>query len=252
MEKVFEKIEAYFEGTMNETESLAFEKELDNDTTLASIMDRHQMANDALEVLIEDNLRSELKAMAGDEKIKPIATRQKGIRRYLAPLAIAASVVLLVGFFSVIQMNAHSNESILNRHYTAYEMPMVRSGGSTQPLTEGVKAYQAKDYEAAINYFGNIPIEAPLYTKAQFYLGQAFYQNQQYEQALMPFGEIANSDDLELNEKADWYALLAGLAAKQENTTDFKNRLNRIATDKDHSFQNQAQTIQQDLESFWR
>lgn len=252
MEKVFENIEAYLDDSLNETERLAFEKELDNNPDLAAAMDRHFMAHDAIELLIADNLRTELKEMAAESKIKPIAAKRSSIRRYLAPLAIAASVALMVGVFGFLQKGNYSNESILARHYTAYEMPTVRSGSNNQALAEGAQAFQAKDLDKAITYFSNIPIENPLYTKAQFYLGQTYYQNGQADKAIASFDTVAQSDDLELNEKADWYALLASLAAQQEESNSFQNRIQRIAKDTGHSYHEQAKAIQADLDSFWR
>ncbi len=252
MEKAYEKIEAYLDGSLNEAERIAFEKALEADDELAAAMDRHLMANDAIEVLIADNLRAELKTMAADTKIKPIAEKRGGLRHYLAPLAIAASVALMVGVFGFLQKGKYSNDGILSRHYTAYEMPTVRSGNNNQALAEGVRAFQSKDYSKAIEYFKGIPVEDPLYTKAQFYLGQAYYQNEQAAEAIVPFGVVAQSDDLELSEKADWYALLAGLASNQVEKASFQNRLERITTDTGHSYHGQAKEIQADLESFWR
>jgi len=150
-------------------------------------------------------------------------------------VAAAASVILLIGFFTL-QYNGSSNP--LDRHFLGYQMPEVnRSGEATDlhPLAEGIDAYKAGNYKEAITYYEGIAADDKRYNEAQFYLGHSFLKNKEYAAATTVFDKLVQSGDIRFLEKAEWYQLLS-LVANQQQDDQFTTLLNKMLTDKNHSY----------------
>jgi hypothetical protein len=54
-----------------------------------------------------------------------------------------------------------------------------------------------------------------------------------------------------LKEKAEWLQVLIALKEGKKNDPEFRQLLNRISTDPNHSFQPSAAALQQTLAGFW-
>jgi len=256
----FDTIEAYLAGELTGSVLADFEQQIKADTTLAALVDEHRTAHDAIEVLIESDLRKELNLLREEVSTKATkvvqmpataapATNTSGTikRRSLFPiLAAAASVILLIGFFGS-QFNSSNN--ILDEHFPTFQMPEAnRSGEATDvhPFAKGFAAYNAGNHENAISFFNSISSEDKRYNEAQFYLGHSYQQNKNYTAANTAFGKVAASKDLRYMDKAEWYQLGALLGNKQQDAT-FKSLLNKMIDDKSHSFHQQAQKLNADL-----
>lgn len=257
----FDTIEAYLAGELKGSALAEFEQEIKADAALATVVEEHRIGHDAIELLIESDLRKELDFLRAEANststtkvvqmptVEAPATTVQGTakRRSLFPrLAAAASVILLIGFFAL-QLGTSSN--VLDEHYLEYPMPSVnRSGEATDLhlLATGLGAYKSGNYTEAINYYKSIPVEDKRYNEAQFYLGHSYHHNSNYTAASTAFAKVAASKDIRFMEKAEWYQLLALLANKQQDTT-FKTLLNKMIDDKGHSYHQQAQKLNADL-----
>ena len=136
-EQLLEKIEKYFNGELSAQEEKDFDAAIEQDAELAAAVDNFGVANDAIELFIEDNLRTTLNEMRQEEtasstnnvvsinKKKPVA-RMRSLRTYLAA---AASVALLLGFFGMNWAGQNYSDIALGEGiYAGYDMPNVRSG----------------------------------------------------------------------------------------------------------------------------
>jgi TolA-binding protein len=258
-EQMLDKIEAYLNGNMTAQEEKEFDAAIENDPELAAAVDQFGLANDAIEILIEDNLREELKSLQQEEatadKVVSInrpqqQTKRRSLRVYLAA---AASVAVLLGFFGVNWAgNNYSNEAIKEDVYASYSMPNIRSGNNqAHPFEEGLTAFESKDYNTAIQFFQGIPATDERFNEAQFYLGHALLENGSYQQASSQFKKVVDLKDIRYTESAEWYQLLALLSDGQLGG-DFQSLLSKIAADKDHTFNTKAVQLQTKLGSFWR
>lgn len=259
--QIFDKIEAYLSGEMTETEATTFDKEVATNKELAAAVDRHLLAHDAIEVMIEDNLRAEMKDWsAAENKNKEAKIHQLGqkkesggkVRRLVYRLAAAASVALVVGFFGLQFSNTNYSNTALSAGAYNFDLSATRSTNTAQnPLATGLKAYEAANYTAAIQFFQNIPTANPQYSEAQYYLGHSLYQNKDYDQAINTFEKVIRSNDVRYKEAAEWYQVVNYVAAKKEGN-DFTRLLNQLVTDEGHPYHKNAVELDAKLNSFWR
>ena len=118
--ELYEKIEAYLKGQLTPEETKAFENEIAQETDLAERVEQHRFEWDAMEILIEDDLRGKMAEWkadkdaettpsvsvlnssqtleSADEKKSPLRVVKGGtaMRRLYYALAAAASLALVV------------------------------------------------------------------------------------------------------------------------------------------------------------
>ena len=58
--QLFDKIEDYLAGALNDADAAAFAKEIAANASLAAMVQDYQVGQDAIELLIETDLRAEL------------------------------------------------------------------------------------------------------------------------------------------------------------------------------------------------
>ena len=257
-EQILNKIEAYLNGDLSSSEEQQFDTEIAQNPKLAKAIDNYSIANDAIEILIEDNLRKELEQLKAEEasagKVVSINKNRHQIKRrsLRSYMAIAASLAILLGFFSVQWAgNNYSNEALMEEVY-GYKMPNVRAANNTpHPFAEGLKAYQAQDFSKASQFFEGIAADDSRYSEAQFYLGHTLYQGKNYMTSAAKFKQVVTANDVRFVENAEWYQLLSLLAAG-DRSKEFQSLLSQIANDKNHTFNNKAMQLQTKLGSFWR
>jgi len=59
----FDKIESYLAGALTGAELTTFEQQIQADNELAAMVEEHRIAHDAVEMLIEQDLRKELEGL---------------------------------------------------------------------------------------------------------------------------------------------------------------------------------------------
>ena len=247
-------IEKYFNNELNDQEKKALETNIESDEGLKVVFNQHLLAQEAIELLVEDNLRDQLKALeeaanktqAGQESgnVISIASRR---RRLIRVVSLAASVALMIGMFFVIQQNnLTTSDDSLAGYYKKPDFSAERGLKGAEDeidvgsLKSGLQALEANEYEQAIQAFQGVTAENPYFLSAQYYLGHAHYLNNEYERAEQIFESVAATQDLQFSENAQWYALLSCI---QLNSSNCQDKLDQILTDPGHFFYNQAQKI---------
>jgi TolA-binding protein len=233
-------IEQYLNNELSESERNELEALLETDEVLANEFDRRQSAHQMIDFLISENLRSQLKNMEAEEhKVVSLVSRS----RRMYALAIAASVVILIGaFFFLIPSGQNLSGQQLAMEY--YESPAFTLRSSDDQLVEanlsaGIQALNSQNYDEAIQVLEEISSENDYYIMARYYLGHANFLTNNYTEAGNNFSEVVNSGDIRFLENAEWYELLSCLG---QNTT-CENLLDRILSNENHLHLSKALAI---------
>lgn len=227
-----EMIERYLANDMSEEERRGFEAEVGQDSDLASELERRQTAHKALDFLISEDLRSELKAMEAKEgKVVTMKTKRTS---YIYKMAIAASFLILIAAFFIFGPGGQMSGSQAALAY--YESPDYSMRGSTNQvveLTSGLTALSNGDFEEAISQLSSITSDAEQYISATYYLAHAYFQNEQYGQAQERFEIVANSGDIRFLESAEWNLVLSCLAQENSNC---EQEIEKITSNPGHPY----------------
>ena len=194
------------------------------------------------------------------ENIRPIETQTPkkeakviSFRKYLTPLAIAASIALALSFWFV--SNQYSNSALSGTYFENSSSRVSRGvkGTSTpipQVLIPGWNAIQAKQYESAIQLLVEIKDENYV-DQAQLLVGEAQYELKEFEAAAQTFGNVLQSSNFaNFKDQAEWQLGLTYLA---QSSTESKGvtLIQKIAKDPDHSHYPDAKKLMEDKGSFW-
>ena len=255
-------IEAYLGGNLSDSETQAFALRIEEEADLANSVATYEVGEDAVELLIENNLREELKQlqiesttakvvpMATKERKLTVATKQPAKRRNLfSSFAAAASVALLLGFFTFQQT---STDNLLAEHNTFVMSEVNRSGdvaNTVHPLAIGMDAQKNGDYTTAINFYKNIPTDNARYNESQFLLGHTYYANKAYSEAISQFGKVVVTGDIRYQEQAEFYQLLSYVANDQQDA-NFHTLMNKMLSDKTHDSHQKATDLKSDLDNW--
>ncbi len=237
-----DQIEKYLSFEMGESERLAFENQLNEDADLSAEFEKRERAHRALDYLINESLRAELKAMESEQSnVIPMASR----KRRTFSLAIAASVLVLVGAFFVFFPSGSNSPAQMAMQ--SYEAPSYafRSGADVLPtnVARGIDAVQSGDYDQAITLLSAIGSDHDFRTIAQYYLAHAYYLKAEYSAAINAFDLVAEQGDMRYTDDAQWYALLSCMA--QDNPCE--ERLNAILQDDQHRHHSDAVELRNQL-----
>jgi len=166
-------------------------------------------------VELEDYLNSdEAKAFkASVKKVNDSFVKEKPSNRknYFSYLAIAASVVFLIGYF--VFNNSTSNLELYENYNSWQELPSLINRGDVDDTTlaEAENAFINKNYEKAHLFFdAYIQNSYTVSTTVLLYQGVVFLELNEYNNALTTFNELIESNSLD-NSKGYWYKVLVYL-----------------------------------------
>ncbi|MDZ4705903.1 MAG: hypothetical protein SH848_18395 [Saprospiraceae bacterium] len=255
-----ERLDQYAAGSMTDPERAAFEVELQENPELREALALYRESEAVIEQSIENNLRLQFQSWAEEDRTaQPVATgRPEGkvisLRTVVTRWAVAASVLLVAGFFFLYQNSQSLSDTAL---YAAnYEVPdgsLLRGDtASEDPISQGAEAFSNKNYAVARTFFNQIPPTDAPYAEAQFFLGHTALQQQQYHEAISAFGNAVAANDIRITEKAEWNLVLTYVAASRTEDGAFKTLLSALAGDVNHSYYEQAKALEGKLGSFGR
>ncbi|MEM6380933.1 MAG: hypothetical protein AAF705_22365 [Bacteroidota bacterium] len=254
-EKKYEQIQSYLDGSLNETERQAFEQELNQDPDLQADLDLHLLSNDAIELVIEDSLRADLKELQLETKaVKQPAKKGRvvGLRRRMVSLSIAASILLVIGFFGAnYQINQYGNQAIAGSFYENELLTTVRGNNNASLLQQGMELFEQGNYQAAVEYFDQVD-DSNLQAEAAYAAGHSYYNLGQFPIAAENFATVMDSNDPRYVEKSELFYLISALAADQTDNARFNEVLNQMLENEEHLHHQEALNIQKKLNSFWR
>lgn len=249
--KYFDRIEKYFSGEMSPEERQAFEAELKENADLQREFNKHTLAQDALEVAIEDDLRQSFSSWDQEWGAKGTA-RSLSSRKLWYRLSIAAGILIILSVsawqWSVSQ---YSDQALFENYALAAEIPDIRGAGNSNILAEGLSFLRTEQYQQALSFFQTIPPESDRYTEAQYWLGVAYFNIDQFDQAQAAFQTVVDRQDIRFFEKAEWYLVLCHLGMGNTGP-ELQLALDDIQNQSDHGFNEEARKLEKKINSFWR
>ncbi len=275
MKDFFTQIDAYLDEELSAEERTEFESALAQDVQLQEELNTHRLEREAVLLMLQQDFKTKIKTWRAEESQESTSTTQAEAPKeakvvdlqkktpakrvsLIRRLSIAASLLLLIGFgASIWNGQNYSNSALADNYYMLADTGGDKGGTASveADFQTGLTAFvNEKNYTRAIAAFEKIPTNSPQYIEAQYYLGHAFYQSKNYNEAAKKFEMVLSNDSLPafLNRtKIEWNQILALLAAGQTDAT-FEQKLNKIATDGQAPFKQKAQELQTEMNSIWR
>ena len=208
-----EAVERYCLGEMDANEKQAFEKRLEEDAQLSTLLEELKPAILALKMSdLSNNLRE-----IHLEQSSPSG----GSKRFIY-IGIAASISIIALFFSITFQQ--SNEDLFDTYFQPYPDVITKRSNANESSSEsGMASYSSGDYEKTIE---SLSSNSQLSPDQLFYLAQAHLALKEGEKAI----EILESnsfEDSKLKSQVNWYLALGYLLT--ENETKGKELLRTLA-----------------------
>lgn len=228
--EVYHLFEKYLNNDLSDSEKTEFEKRISDDKEFAETFETYKEIYSGLEAKEnraegEEALRQNLQAISDDffenrskgEKVTKVIPMKRWVQ------LAAASVIIILGvtfFFN----RDHSTPSYAQ--YAKYEPLALAERGTEDSLKVLSERYfNDKQYESASNVLEELLQKEPANTQAKLYLGIAFTETDQFDQAEKLFKEIQTGGSI-FASKATWYLALTYL--KQDRTEACKSSLMEI------------------------
>ncbi len=223
--KYDEFIALYFKNNLNARQKAQFDDLMLNNAEFKA------------QVIFEEQIKKAVISTKKDELLNKLKQLEKPKKRFnFYAIAIAASLIIALGIFSLLQhTETFSNEQLFAEYFEPYSniiAPASRGDETPDEKSEAFRYYDAKNYETASNKFDKLYAT----TKASyylFYLGVCELQLGNTENAITLFKLHQKHTD-KLSNQTHWYLALAHL--KASNIKDAKALLQTIITKKSFKY----------------
>ena len=270
-DKMDEQIEAYLLGKLDTTQKALFEKRLLEEPALAQAFQLHQLEHQAMEVLLERDLRSKMDAWDAEAPTPP-ATQWKKYLWIIVLLTVAlagAGIYLLNGRTQpttpqntppaqkeVPDMANHAQPPISDTPNLPQQKTIVRNSPliamaeraysdqailsqlrntSTDPQSVAAQ-YASGQYVRVIHATDAVSPNAPDYLRQMEMRGHAFFHLKNYAKAATAFKILAESNKEPYAERSDWYLLLALAAQGEMAKKALIQQRSKILSSTEHSY----------------
>ncbi|MDX2281905.1 MAG: tetratricopeptide repeat protein [Saprospiraceae bacterium] len=267
-----EQIERYLDGEMSPPEQATFEVQLNQDPDLQHALDNHLEVRVAMDVLLREKMAEiywdtqQSSAQAAQPKVVPRGWLQILIQklrpfnvfstamqpRYVWSGLATASFCLIVYLGLARYTQSYLTDTALLHAAYVPQNAVGTLGVESTGFEAGFKAFNKKDYAAAIPIFEAIPVGDLKYAEAGFYLGHAYLATGNYEAAIATFERIVAVPDSPFAQNAAWNQVLAMLGAGKTKDADFNKRLQQIAENPNNGYAKDAQALQRRLNHWLR
>jgi len=110
-EELFDNIDAYLQGELSAEEKAALERQMEKDQELAAAVEMQRLEHDAMEVLVEKDLRQKMASWSEGKKEENGDPPREDNRNKRGPWWIGILLlVLVVGFFGIRQLGNQNQE----------------------------------------------------------------------------------------------------------------------------------------------
>ena len=210
-----DKIDAYLKGELNEEEKQQFEKEIDQDKTLAQELHFHEMTQRHIELLEDRKITAQVQAIHQAELKR---RRRKALVKQIRYWAVAASILLLLALSWWLWDSPSANpDTLYAEYYTAYELPFGNRNEQNSQ-TEAGALYLAGEYEKAAPIMEALLAADTGLSKIQFALGICKMELEQWNQAVPLFEKLIEDNDVLYADNARWYLALCALKLNNSAT----------------------------------
>jgi tetratricopeptide (TPR) repeat protein len=230
----FELIERFIAQDLSPEELLSFEERLRTDKFFAQEVENQRLTHKATDIYAQLKTKEKVK-----ENYDAVLKSEKNNLRMILSIAAAISILIIAGFGYFAPAN-YSNQALADVSFEVYPDRISTMGTATDAqLAAGMKAYNEKDFEKAIELFSKLP-DTPQKNLINLYSGIAFMEINQFEKANTIFRQLTDSNSPQL-EVARWYLALNYL--KSNDLENAKLLLNQIVTAETYQSKNAAQLL---------
>ncbi len=238
--KDLENIEAYLAGKMSKVDAIRFEEEMAVNPDLQQEVEIMRTIHDATELDIEEDLRAQLDQLAQQSK-KRIRTPQIPTWSHII---MAASLALLLGLgINYFLSDTQGLKKFVSQEYVTYQIQQTRTDDAQNPASWEENLTNSSR-ENAINYLVTYLEENPQDWNANFALADLYYQDKNISAAKLIFDKIIDAQSVIWMERAQWNRILISVDTWD---TRAETILNAILKNPDHSYHQQALTLQEKI-----
>lgn len=239
-------LEKYLAGELSKAEKTDLEKKLVENKNLQEELNLLKESFLFINLAGDLEMKQKFQAIASEVE-KPIEkTPQPIFHKTKWAWGIAASVLVLFAAVFLWTSTKPSPSQLFANHFESYRAPIITrnsQANSNDLWTEAGIFYQNKNYEQAILSFDKIAKnQGSRAYLAHFYLGMIYLskENAESEKAIHHFKTVLKSKN-DYHQQSNWYLALAYL--KMEKTELAKNIFETISQDPNHYKQKTAQEI---------
>jgi tetratricopeptide (TPR) repeat protein len=202
MSENIEYIDDYFQKQLNAQQRQEFEARCLSDKAFAEDVALYVSTREALRqnlldekkkqwaVLIPPGLVTGVSSIENETAVKPGITplRRIQFKKWLS-IAAAASLVSILIIYSVLTRN--SAKDLIHEYVKSDLVISSTMDASRDSVQAGITAYNNKNYQQAIRIFRSLYASNPVDQQTLKYLGQAYLQNRNFDEALKSFEALS-------------------------------------------------------------
>jgi len=201
-QELFERIERYLEATMTSSERSGFEEEMNADPALRSEVSMQLQSMRAMQ-------------LAGfKERLARNQHLTAKHRRNYGWLAAAASVLILLGiglYFSFFKNREPVYAAVIE---TDPGLPVPMSAVADYAFYDAMVDYKSENYGLAIEKWRPLLQANPTSDTLNYYLGSAFLNNKQFDQAIPHFDLVKQDTSSAFLYKSEYYRFVCAYYLK--------------------------------------
>ncbi|MGB1308111.1 MAG: tetratricopeptide repeat protein [Oceanihabitans sp.] len=231
-----ELLQKYFSNTLTDEDEKLFQNLIENDLDFKAQFTFEKNLKQAITSYQTDLLKEELKGL--ESRINTEAPKKLKTNNFKFPsIAIAASLLLLLGWFGYNSLVKTNHNTLFANNFEAYPNTVytITRGDTVNTLErEAFVAYESKDYKTAIEKMDAI---APENTKdyIRFYKAQSYLNLDDSVNAKTLFTQVV-LDNTSFVAESTWY--LALVALKDGKETEAKKHLEDLIAN--YSYKNEV------------
>jgi tetratricopeptide (TPR) repeat protein len=243
-----EILERYYEGKMSHSEKETFEKLIVSDAEVAKELQNYILSKTAIAHAANERLKKHL-IESGKVFVMPDRVKASS-KRYLA---IAASILILIGSVWVMYLFFHPQKSSENIYLSYFQQPDMNEftvrgedNDSSQLFWDRGLEYYAnhKIDHAAVEFNKMIQInKTASASKAYFMLALCYMEMNDMQKAIQTFGRVSDQSNFVFMKQ--YYSALCFI--KMNKKKEASDLLQRIVQDQNHPYRKNAIRILREL-----
>ncbi len=235
-------IAKYFSGELSSTEQQELTMLLESDPDFKTEFELQVDIQKAIKLSNREEKKTLLEQYEKDRMVDNHTVTSK--RKWL-PIAAAIALLFSLGIYIGTNISPNGPE-LYDDYYELYPntvYSITRSGGEVSIERSAFEAYESGDYASAIGFFSQLQNTSRL-KNINFYMGQAYLANSEYQNAINAFKEVVNVNE-DFTQESRWYVSLAYL--KLDDLENAKTALVEVS-EKNSYKKEEAQALLKELD----
>jgi len=216
-QELFEKIEAYLEGSLSETELASFKTLIDTNPDLKNEIAIHQGLQDELSNTKAIDFRKKL--IIAQQELAAQNNKEKKKSFLLSYWKIAASIIFIIGIFSFFWFQNSTEQDLYAIYYTPYPIGEIKRGADAtdnKVLKNILLNYKNQKYQQTIIDLENLVAKEPTNEKFKLCLGNSYLNTDQLTKAKTLFKTFSTENKNYFD--AQWFLSLTYLKMDQKDS----------------------------------